>query len=329
MESAKKGSTNVNAGPTSRCYGQGAELRSAPRSRTRERWAADEGVLSRPILIYLDQNYWGRFLTSHRHLGDFVLKLVEQGQAIFPLSSVHMLETLKAAPHIRHAALPFMEAVSNGHWLVNFISLLRLEFRRYVGLDGIDCLRHGLITDDPLNSIGPTDGVGWMVIKKVLGAALRFAERRTGQEASVFTILNAVADSKAICQGVAAILQRGAGDANQQQTAPKLDRESLARAIGVFPMVLPHDERSLKSAFPSIAVRMALQHSIMKAVPSGLAPNDLVDVSFLSATLPYFDLTTTDRKMGSRIREAGADSAIQSKVVCNIEEFRGAVEALL
>lgn len=57
--------------------------------------------------------------------------------------------------------------------------------------------------------------------------------------------------------------------------------------------------------------------------------NDIIDVSFLGTTLPYFDLTTVDRSMRSRIADVEQRCQINSVVVGKIEELPQCIEKLV
>lgn len=72
-----------------------------------------------------------------------------------------------------------------------------------------------------------------------------------------------------------------------------------------------------------------LLEAIKKAKKKGIEENDILDVAYISQTLPYFDVVTVDRKMGARISEASIEKLTRAEVVSRIEQLRPTLEKVL
>lgn len=268
-------------------------------------------------LVYLDQSYWGRLASSHRDLREELARCSARGAAMFPLSSIHWFETMKAAPEIRAGLVPVFEALARGHCLLNPIDVMRLEYRRHAQRRTRDWLRERMVTTDWSLMLGPR-GKWWTV--PFFWLLRRFITPRMYMQSLASTPGSAESTRR-----VNAILARGASSASGPLSSRRIDRSSIAMALGIQPSALPNAADELAAVFPSVAIRERLQDAIRAAVPTGLAANDLVDVTFLASTLAYFDIVTVDRAMGARVREAGLGELQAATVVSRIEDLGPAV----
>jgi hypothetical protein len=282
-----------------------------------------------PILVYLDQNFWARFATSHQHLAKITEEFVNQGMVIVPISLVHVIETFKASPRIREVAIPLMERLSAGHFLVNPIDVFRLEFLRFRGDINLDELRHRLITRRFLGAIGSNSSILFRVLESLANLSISFASHRLGSNLSYLQVFNQVADSVRIRANVDQILARGALAANVElidvNGQPIIDRIGLAKALSVSPAMLPTSASELLKSFPSIAQRYAIHKAILDAKATGYEGNDLTDVAALSTALPYFQIVTTDVTMHKRVRAAARSFRHEAIVVSKIDKYEEAI----
>lgn len=228
---------------------------------------------------------------------------------MFPVSAVHFLETMKAPPETRGPIFGLMVQISRGWCLSNPISVMHLEFDRYRNGHGVRWIQSSLLTRNPLRMMGPLNSAAGNLIGEFvdLGLLLKSATEFSG--------------SKAATSQLNAVLERAARGVNSLQGRVQVESTGVAHMLGVSRDELPSNEGDLLQAFPSLMVRSSITRAIVDARPSGFERNDIADLGFLSVTLPYFDLVTTDRAMGARIREASRTWTFPSRVVSDIDRL--------
>lgn len=268
---------------------------------------------ARPLLVYLDQSYWGRITTTHTTVFHALVAGVEAGSLVVPFYVVPWMETMKAAPHVREKLLESFEALS-GRYVIepDVRKLLHLELQRH--REGRDARWVGerlVISDTQLLQLLriTLDPVVQSATEQMLGMSL----------------------SQLIREKVDSIFEEGAPEATaiSKQTPTSYSRSEIAKVMELPESDLPPENGGWRTVFRSIAVRDALQRSIVRVKPGGLEPNDLADLQFLWITLPYFDVVTVDRAMGARIREAALGDLQRATVVQKIDDLPAIIETQL
>jgi hypothetical protein len=262
------------------------------------------------MLVYLDQNYWGRLLLAENaSLLAVLSEMADNAKAIFPVSAIHILETMKAPPARRHPVFALMAVLSGGWCLRNPISAMRLELQRHRQDLDLTWIKACLLTKNPIEMLGPDS----FVLKAVSALIARCVGLKL-----FLDLLNNVSGTRATTAGVNAVLSRGAHGLNGLQGRIRVEQAGLAVMLGVSKDILPSTENGLMRMFPSLQVRTSVSRAIFDARSAGVERNDVTDLGFLAATLPYFDVVTVDRRMGARIKEASAGWPFSCEVVSDI-----------
>lgn len=266
-----------------------------------------------PLLLYLDQAYWGRIASPcHEKIGRFLAHHVESGAVSLPISDVTILETMKFAPHKRASLLPWMERLSTGLAITSFPVVVQAELERHREGRALKWMRGQLVSQNP-----------------VLHDFIRM--NTDPQMIDAIRQVSGISVSRIILKKVNEIFQRGAAAATTKTKHSPVSyrRSEISKVVGLPEAMLPSEDEKWQDIFQSIAVRDALQGAIVRAKPDGMEPNDLADIQFLWITLPYFDVVTVDRPMAARIREADLGKLAHAKVVHRIENLVETVEMCL
>jgi hypothetical protein len=241
-------------------------------------------------LLYFDQLHWAQ-VAADADLVDYLRVHREAGRIAIAVSWFTLMETMKGAAPQRWRQLETMGLLGRGLFVRNFFDLVRLEHSRFARLEERDWLRSRIVTRNLGHAIGP----GFLP-STVFGII--------GTDRAVDTFESIVERMKLRDQ-LDTLLAGAARTFNERQTRITLDRKMVSEFVGVSVQALPGSREALASAFPSIAWMEGL---VQRCVADGFEPNDLVDLSFLAAAVPYFDLVTCDRKMSRRVHALRATS---------------------
>lgn len=270
------------------------------------------------MLLYLDTLYWRRLLTSHTHLVPSIETLLDAGRLTIPRSMVLVLETSKAHPDLRAQLVPLQHRLTRGRFLLNPISLFRLEHQRYREGHHWTWVRDRVVTSNIVEALTPTLPVFGGLLARIP------AER-------VLDLLNTYGDSVRTNAGVNAIFARTAKELNEQRPTKPL-RDRLLSVLGPSAATLPRDEDQIRPFFPSEALRTILFDAIYAARAKGAQPNDVPDSTFLCQTLPYFDAVTMDSAMADRVgrarRDPRAADLIRARVIGKVEDLEAVLDSL-
>jgi hypothetical protein len=266
------------------------------------------------MIIYLDQSYWTRLASgAHPVLLTQLERLVTVGRAICPVSAVHVIETIKRPLHGRTPVFDLMARLSGGWCLTNPVSAMRLEWERYRYNFDRKWIKDRLLTKNPIEMLGPTN-VG------IVGAIAGAVGRHVGL-ATFVEIVNRLGGTKEATTRLNAVFERGARDLNAINGEIRCDRIELRNLLGRSADSLPSSQDDIQQAFPSLRVRATLRRAVIAARELGATANDIPDLGFISETIPYLDIVTVDRSMGSRIAEASTTWPFSFKVVSDIERL--------
>lgn len=112
--------------------------------------------------IYLDQNKWIELAKGLKNkeqkyisLYDTILKNVKDGIWAFPISIIHITETMKRKNETsRKELLDLMFAISNGYAICDYTTADNIEFNHWVNSNSLDCSQtKGLIIKRDLVSV--------------------------------------------------------------------------------------------------------------------------------------------------------------------------------
>lgn len=263
---------------------------------------------SPPILLYLDQSYWGRLAQpENAEILDRLAALVNEGVLIAPLSIFVFAESMKAPRCVRMSLLPVFGKLSGDTALKNPLLLMRLEIVKHLEGRSTTWVRQRLLTRIPIemNPLVPPPSDS---ILDCLDIA--FAADHTREETATI--------DEPLIQGA---VQADVVD------VPVTFTTSEVRAI-FSPLQPPEGAEDIKlDDMPSFRVLRRLQQAVRTQCAMGHRPNDMVDFTYVSETLPYFDIVTVDKTTGARIKEAGLEDLAYGEVVSTgLDDLVSAVE---
>lgn len=257
---------------------------------------------SLPRLIYLDQNCWTRLADEYPDTLRWLKALVQQGRVFIPLSQIHIIETFKSHPWTRGRVLQIAREITGDLGLVGPLKVIALEEKRYKRRRPLNWLRARLVTAHMLDLLAPA-GWQWDLAGRAftIRRALNVHERILGQHPG-------------FAAHVDPILRNSVEPLNRLQHRPFRVEDAIETTRG-----LPRDQRRIREVFPSLTTREALQLARRQVGSKCFEPNDLMDLTFLSVTIPYFDLTVVDHAMHGvaslAIRKFGAPAYADPAVV--------------
>jgi len=268
-------------------------------------------VLPLPILLYLDQSYWGRLAQPENvEILDRLTTLVDQGVLVAPLSVFVFAESMKAPRHVRMSLLPVFGRLSGDTALKNPVLLMRLEIVKHLEGRSTTWVRQRLLTRSPIemNPLAPPPSDS---ILDCLDIA--FSADYTREE-------TATIDEPLI---------QGAVQADDVDV-PVTFTTSEVQAI-FSPCHPPEGAKDIKlDDMPSFGILRRLQQSVRSRCAKGHKKNDMVDFTYVGETLPYFDIVTVDHATGARIKEAGLGGMAHGEVVSTgLDDLISAVERAL
>ncbi len=269
-----------------------------------------------PVLLYLDQSYWGRLaLEENRELVSWIEGHVQTGRLVVPFSMFVFTETVKARLDIKKALLPIFKRLSRSKGLINYVDFLRMEYQRYREDRSVEWIRERLLASSVPQMAGPVEGLP-------PGPTVPLADYLDG-------VLSEPV-SRDTAQELSEHLQQGAAEANAlppgNELPTEFSRTELANIMSVAEDSIAEEFVQVFEVFPSFRVLDKVQRQIRDRKKDGVVRNDIVDLTFIAQTVPYFDVVTVDRAMGARIREADLGNDIYGEVVARIDELQPTIE---
>ena len=257
-------------------------------------------------LVYFDQPYYGQLLRpANRGLCNMLRGLVDAGHIACPVSMAHLVETLKTPrPDTRANLGELMVRLSGGKAVSGQNILWGLEWRAYVDGHRADWVREHMLND----------GESLLPLLASLGH------------------LDLDSTAPHLASQVDLTLGRAAAQSNEMQLGWASARDQAVENLGDASVEAPETRDDFFRAFPSLAIRVALEEAARKHTKGGVNGNDLIDFSAVGWVLTYFDLIAVDKATGARVEDASAAGNLplgMAVVVRFLRELRGGLEQVI
>jgi hypothetical protein len=241
--------------------------------------------------VYLDQLHLQPSQDAARQQLE---RLARRGLVRAPVSLTHFLETMKDNPTRRDHVQRSLLELSAGEVLATEWTVTRHEADGARLAATHEYARRRVVSRDVWDWVRPPT----MAFRyKLISRALRCTPE------GLFKGLARLPDNRALNERAREVLGHGAEAANASRySLPSFQRMLLGQ--GIDDVVVGRTDAELSRSFRAVATRRAIQSEIVRARPSGLEPNDLTDLMFLSVALPYLDAVCVDRRMFARIEAA-------------------------
>jgi hypothetical protein len=207
--------------------------------------------------------------------------LVELGHVCIPISGIHLIETVKQSTEHRPDTVRRVLGLCRNSVLVEVPWVIAAEWHAYRGVGSV---RDRLIVD----ATGPMSARG--------GDLARFFQL------AAENLDDAMSD--VVRMATKTDFGAAAGALDQYKQIP-LDyvRTQIATALQMIGAdseirraTIPASEEEFAVAFPSVGFQRYFYD-----LADSLEPNDIADLSFISRTVPYFDVVAVDRRMHDRL----------------------------
>jgi len=314
--------------------------------------------------VYLDQNIWIELSRAHygrsenyKEACEVVIQASETEDVIFPLSIVHINETVKRANiESRKRLADFMIKISKGNAISPWTSLIKPEIRNYLrnrsGQPQID-LKKGVF------------GIG---IPQMLGAKPQLIAKNANAEQIPPDILKKLAKkvyspdlihlsmvdentSKEILKG----MNNYSDDdlvkdleelrVNEYSHPDKIKRRDISYARFLMTMILEPLIREamkmgldVKELFPEEKTKRKDLENLLESIPTlhtyhilndarntnssrAIKANDLYDLSALNIAIPYCDVVVTEREWTKIAQQKGLDVKNETIITHNINDL--------
>ncbi len=241
--------------------------------------------------------------------------LVEAELVAFPISDVHLIETIKQARRYRPETMHRVAGPRRGLVLMPESTVLGLEWLAFHGLARVR---------DEIVGCSPGIGVMW---DGAAADALPLAAEMLEDDAGS-TIAASTRESFAAAAASFAALKAMPIDHVREQLVAGLRKQEVSPEPNLED--LPATEEGLASMFPSVGLRRAFY-----GVVTTLEANDIADLSFVCRTVPHVDVVAVDRRMHDRLHETRTSIApeiarhvFHARVVRNVEQAIDAIREL-
>jgi hypothetical protein len=300
---------------------------------------------SRPLLVYLDLNKW--IDLAHAESGtargkDYepalkaAERLVSEGQAIFPLSSAHFFEVAKIGnDNQRRTLARLMVRLSLGNFLLPASALIGPELRRVIGvrfqravvdtptLALTRSIQKSFVSEDELSTSEQFNDLmldSPFVLEELLATARtspkfldrwkRFAEGHEEGRALRWDASKAVR-KRAYCALVTMGIQ---------------DRLALALAefnltMGILETLGQNGCVALLEAVPFLDIEINLHVERNEHRDRPIAPNDEIDLGFLSMAVPYCHVVITEKFWTNLIHRLKLDQKYDTFVSSDLNDI--------
>lgn len=313
-------------------------------------------------IIYLDQNKWSDLANAHmgRNKGrryvdvlNFLREGVQAGRLLIPLSSAHIVETIRCSEIPKRRAIgELMVELSQGYMLapmyrtiINEVvavcnKLMSNDDDLYMTVPHvIGCtLQHAFVDDCNSSRIFETPISASYQLQWNRRTLQKILVWKAGRDDRAREAILSTLDLKKQFVNNAESFRRWegfvdkAGDslrmnfrdaANLRALLPVLDQclQTPGADLEAFVSMGPRWMSGFLRLCPSLDVMLALQNSSDRNLQKQLEPNDVIDLSFLCVAIPYCDIVVTEKVWTSRVTEAKLDGRYGDKVIHDLNRL--------